>query len=185
MKRAMGHGQSRTPQLAALVALACLPGAGAAWAQGAAPPAPAAPAAAPACKAYGGSKCCDPNVTLHLPRQAVFSACGESEASYLGEKGSKDTCRYVFKTDDGKESFVEVYAPAQKEVPPSPTDPFFAWRKVGKVFVTDKAKDARSKPMLETSTGLWMPGAGFMVSVNAQTKVCTKPEALRLAKSVR
>jgi hypothetical protein len=184
MKRAIGQNQTKAAGLLA-AALACMSG-GHAWAQGSAKPAAAAPAAAaPACKAYGASKCCDLTVTQHLPKEAVFGACGESDTSYLGEKGSKDTCRYLFKTADGKESFVEVYAPAHKEVPSSPTDPFFSWKKVGKVFVTDKAKDARSKPMLESSTGLWMPGAGFMVSVNAQTKVCTKPEAMKLAKSIR
>jgi hypothetical protein len=151
------------------------------------PPAPAAAppaAAAPACKAYSGGKCCDPAVTQHLSKEAVMSACGESEATYLGEKASKDTCRYVFKSPDG-ESFVEVYKPAQKEVPSSPEDPFFSWKKVGKVYVTDKAKSPKSAPMLAAATGLWMPGQGFFVSVNVQNKVCSKSEALKLAKSMR
>ncbi len=146
----------------------------------------AAPTAAPtACKAHGASKCCEPAVAQHLAKEAIFAACGESDATFLGEKGSKETCRYVFKVDGKEEAFVEVYAPAQKEVPDAPTDPFFSWKKVGKVFVTDKAKSPKSRPMLESATGLWMPGTGFTVSVNASTKVCTKAEATRLAKSVR
>jgi hypothetical protein len=149
------------------------------------PAAPAQGGAPTNCKAYAGGKCCDPAVAQHLPKQAIFSACGESDATFLGEKGSKDTCRYVFKVDGNEEAFVEVYAPAQKEVPATPNDPFFSWKKVGKVFVTDKAKSPKSAPMLAAGTGLWMPGNGFTVSVNASTKVCTKTEALRLARSVR
>ncbi len=147
----------------------------------------AKPATAPVtCKAAGAAKCCDPAIAAHLAKEAVFSACGESDATYVGEKGSKETCRYVFKGDGGKdEAFVEVYVPVQKEVPASPNDPFFSWKKVGKAFVTDKAKSPKSAPMLAASTGLWMPGVGYFVSVNAKTSVCTKPEALRLAKSVR
>ena len=59
------------------------------------------------------------------------------------------------------------------------------WKKVGKVYITSAAKSPKSAPMLAASTGLWMPGAGFTVSVNASTKVCSKPEANRLAKSLR
>jgi hypothetical protein len=151
-------------------------------AQAPAPP----PAATPACKAYGGAKCCDAQVTQHLPKEAVFRACRESDASFLGEKGSKDTCRYLFRSADGKEeSFVEVYAPAQKDVPSQPNDPFFSWKKVGKVYLTDRATSPKSAPMVAAATGLWMPGRGFFVSVNAQTKVCTKTEAVALAKSLR
>lgn len=149
-------------------------------------PKPAAPAAAPAdCKAFGGGKCCDPAVAAHLDKAAIFSACGESDATYLGEKGSKDTCRFTFKVDGKEEAFVEVYAPAAKEVPDAPTDPFFSWKKIGKVFITDKAKSPKSAPNLAAATGLWMPGKGFFVSVNASTKICTKAEAARLAKSVK
>jgi hypothetical protein len=39
--------------------------------------------------------------------------------------------------------------------------------------------------MLATATGLWMPGTGYVVSVNASTKVCTKAEATRLARSLK
>jgi hypothetical protein len=144
-------------------------------------PAAAAPAA---CKAFSGGKCCDPTITQHLGKEAVMTACGESDATYLGEKAGKDSCRYVFKSPEG-ESFVELYKPAQKEVPSSPEDPFFSWKKVGKVFVTDKAKSPKSAPMLAAATGLWMPGQGFFVSINVQSKVCSKSEALKLAKSVR
>ena len=53
---------------------------------------------------------------------------------------------------------MQVYAPPQKQVPSSPTDPFFRWKKVGKVFVTDKALSPKSAPLLVASTGLWLPG---------------------------
>jgi hypothetical protein len=148
----------------------------------------AAPAAAPAdCKAFGGGKCCDPAVTAHLPKAAVFKACGESDATFLGEVGSKETCKYVFKVEGEKpdDTFVQVYAPAQKEVPSSPNDPFFSWKKVGKAFLTEKAKSPKAAPMMANSTGLWMPGKGYFVSVNASTKVCSKAEAAKLAPSIK
>ena len=148
----------------------------------------AAGAAAPTnCKAFGGGKCCDPEIMAHLPKAAVFKACGESDASYLGEVGSKETCKYVFKVDGGKpdETIVEVYAPAQKEVPDSPTDPFFSYKRLGKVYATDKAKSPKSAPMMISRTGLWMPGKGYTVSVSASTKVCTKAEAFKLAPSIK
>jgi hypothetical protein len=171
--------------VAALAAGASL-GSVIARAQAPAPPAKAPAPAAPAnCKAYGGGKCCDPAVTQHLAKESVFVACGESDATFLGEKGSKDTCRYVFKGEGKDEAFVEVYAPAQKDVPREPNDPFFAWKKIGKVFITAKALSPKSAPMLAASTGLWLPGTGYMVSVNASTKVCSKAEAQKLAKSMR
>ena len=60
-----------------------------------------------------------------------LSACGESDATFLGEEGSKETCKYVFKVEGQKEddTFVQVYAPAQKEVPSEPNDPFFRGRR--------------------------------------------------------
>jgi hypothetical protein len=144
------------------------------------------PAAAPKCKLWRGEKCCEPAVSAHLSKEAVFAACGESEATYLGEQAQKDTCKYVFKVTGKKEedSFVQVYAPAAKEVPSSPNDPFFRWKKLGKVFVTDKALSPKSAPLLAAATGLWMPGKGYVVSINASTNVCTKPEAESLAKSL-
>ncbi len=139
------------------------------------------------CKAFGAGKCCDPAVTAHLPRDAVFKACGESDATYLGEVGSKETCKFVFKVAGEKpdDTFVQVYAPAQKEVPTSPNDPFFQWKKVGKAFLTEKAKSPKAAPMMVNSTGLWMPGKGYFVSVNASTKVCTKAEVAKLAPSIK
>ena len=145
-------------------------------------------AAAPTnCKAFAGGKCCDPAVTAHLTKDAVFKACGESDATFLGEVGSKETCKYVFKVEGEKpdETFVQVYAPIQKEVPTSPNDPFFQWKKVGKAFLTEKAKSPKAAPMMVNSTGLWMPGKGYFVSVNASTKVCTKAEATKLAPSIK
>ena len=77
--------------------------------------------------------------------------------------------------------FVQVYAPAAKEVPEAPNDPFFKWGQVGKVFYTEKALSPKSAPMIANSIGLWLPGKGYFVAVNASTKVCTKSEAKRLA----
>jgi hypothetical protein len=159
----------------------------------AAAPAPAAaggkPAAeAPKCKAWGTKPmCCDPAIAAHLTKEAVFSACGESEATFLGEQGSKETCKYVFKVEGQKEeeTFVQVYVPVQKEVPSEPNDPFFQWKKIGKVFVTEKAKSPKAAPMMVNSTGLWLPGKGYTVSVNASTKVCDKGQAKKLASSMK
>ena len=74
-------------------------------------------AAKPTCKLHGKT-CCDPAITAHLSKEAVFSACGESEATFLGEDGSKDTCKYFFRVPGEKEedTFVQVYVPTQKEV---------------------------------------------------------------------
>jgi hypothetical protein len=150
-------------------------------------PARAQAPAASVCKSYGAGKCCDPAVTRHLPKEAVFSACGESETTFLGEQGGKDSCKYVFQVQGQKteDTFVQLYVPAQKEVPAMPTDPFFRYKKVGKVYMTDKALSPKSAPLLAVATGLWLPGTGYFVSVNASTKVCTKVEAERLARSLR
>ncbi|HZS38755.1 MAG TPA: hypothetical protein VFF06_18110 [Polyangia bacterium] len=175
-------------QALALFALAAVAGSTARIATAETPaPAPAAkPAPAPAptnCKTYGAGKCCDPAVAAHLTKEAVFSSCGESDATFLGEQGSKDTCKYFFKVPGEKDEdmFVQVYAPAAKEVPAAPNDPFFKWGRAGKAFYTEKANSPKSAPMLATSTGLWLPGKGYFVAINASTKVCTKAEAKRLA----
>jgi hypothetical protein len=147
-----------------------------------------AAADAPKCKTWGSKpQCCDPAIAAHLSKEAIFSACGESEATFLGEQGSKETCKYVFKVEGQKEdeTFVQVYAPAQKEVPSEPNDPFFQWKKIGKVFVTEKAKSPKAAPMMVNSTGLWLPAKGYFVSVNASTKVCDKSQAKRLAPSMK
>jgi hypothetical protein len=147
----------------------------------------AAPAAAPTCKLHG-KKCCDPAVAAHLPKEAVYRACGESDATYLGEDGSeKETCKYVFQVPGQKEvdTYVQVYAPVQKEVLQEPNDPFFSYKKIGKAYVTEKAKSPKSAPMLASQTGLYMPGKGYSVSVNASVKVCTKAEAKKLAPSLK
>ena len=80
---------------------------------------------------------------------------------------------------------MQVYVPAQKEVPSEPNDPFFQWKKIGKVYVTEKAKSPKAAPMMVNSTGLWLPGKGYFVSVNASTKVCDKGQAKRLAPSMK
>ncbi len=150
---------------------------------------PAAPAAAAPtnCKLYG-KKCCDPAIAAHLPLPAVEKACGESDATYLGEDGGeKETCKYFFKVAGEKETetYVQVYAPAQKEVLTAPNDPFFSYKKVGKVFMADKAKSPKSAPMLLAQTGFYMPGKGYSVTVNASTKVCTKDQAKKLAPAMK
>ena len=150
------------------------------------PPAPP-PAPAGNCKAYGGGKCCSPDVTLHLAKEAVYEACGKSEATFLGEVGSKDTCKYVFKVAGENEdsTFVQVYSPVAKEVLDKPTDPFMSFKKVGKVWVTDKAKSSKAQAQVAGSTGLYMAGRGYFVSVAASTKVCSKAQALQLSKAIK
>jgi len=148
-----------------------------------------APAAAPAgnCKTFGAGKCCSPDVTMHLGKEAVFSACGQSEATYLGEAASRDTCKYHFKIagENSEDTFVQVYSPVAKEVLDKPTDPFMSFKKVGKVWVTDKAKSPKAAAQVASSTGLYLPGRGYFVSVAASTKVCTKPQAVTLSKSLK
>jgi hypothetical protein len=158
----------------------------------AAPPAPAAapPTAAPAgnCKVFGEKgKCCNPDVTLHLSKEAVFAACGETEATFLGEAAQKETCKYHFKVEgeNAEDTFVQVYAPVVKEVLDKPTDPFLSYKKVGKVWMTDKSKSPKAAKMAASSTGLYLPGRGFFVSVAASIKVCTKQEAITLSKSMK
>jgi hypothetical protein len=144
------------------------------------------PAANTNCKVFGPGRCCDPAIAAHLTKESVFSACGESDATFLGEQASRDACKYFFKVPGEKEedSFVQVYAPATKEVPASPNDPFFAWKKVGRAFMTERANSPKAAPILANSTGLWLPAKGYFVSVNASTKVCTKKEAAKLAGSM-
>jgi hypothetical protein len=157
------------------------------------PPAPAAGApaapAAPAgnCKTFGAGKCCAPEVTMHLSKEAVFSACGQSEATFLGEAASKDTCKYHFKIagENSEETYVQVYTPIVKEVPEKPTDPFMSFKKVGKVWVTDKAKSPKAAAQVASSTGLYLAGRGFFVSVAANAKVCSKPQAINLSKAMK
>ncbi len=152
-------------------------------------PAPAPAAAAPAgnCKTFGAGKCCSPDVTLHLSKDAVFSACGQSEATFLGEAASKDTCKYHFKVagENSEETYVQVYSPIAKDVLDKPTDPFMSFKKVGKVWVTDKAKSPKAATQVAASTGLYLPGRGFFVSVAASTKVCSKTQAITLSKSMK
>ncbi len=105
------------------------------------------PAGPAKCKLWRGANCCDPAVSAHLPKEAVFSACGESEATYLGEQAQKDTCKYVFKVPGKKDedSFVQVYAPPQKQVPSSPNDPFFRSRTPGQEPALTCARPARRR----------------------------------------
>jgi hypothetical protein len=140
----------------------------------------------PTCKAFNG-KCCDPAIAAHLPKEAVFSSCGRSEAQFLGEQAAKDTCKYFFKIPNEKEdiTFVQVYAPKQKEPGTEPTDPFFDWTRVGKAFVTKKAKTPKAAPMLQNMTGIWYPGNDYVVNINASVKVCSKAQALKLAAKVK
>jgi hypothetical protein len=122
-----------------------------------------------------------------LSRDAVYAACGQTDATFLGEVGSKDTCKYVFKVAGESEdsTYVQVYSPIAKEVLEKPTDPFMSFKKVGKVWVTDKAKSPKAQTQVAGSTGLYMAGRGYFVSVAASTKVCTKNQAIQLSKSVK
>jgi hypothetical protein len=151
--------------------------------------APAAPPAAPAatCKTYGAGKCCIPDVAMHLAKEAVYAACGESESTFIGEAGTKDACKYHFKVagESSDDTFVSVYTQAVKEVPDKPADPFFSYKKVGKVWVTEKSKSPKAAAMAAANTGLYMPARGYFVSVVASTKVCTKNEAITLSKSMK
>lgn len=159
----------------------------------AAPPAGPAPTppAAPAgnCKTFGAGKCCSPDITMHLAKEAVFSACGQSEATFIGEAASKDlfTCKYHFKVagENSDDTYVQVYMSPSKEVPDRPTDPFFSYKKVGKVWMTDKAQSPKAAAMSNSTTGLYLPGKGYYVMVSASTKVCGKPQVATLAKSVK
>lgn len=154
---------------------------------GAAPAAPSPAAPTGTCKTFGAGRCCIPDVTMHLTKEAVFSTCGESEATFLGEAGTKDSCKYHFKVagEDSAETFVSVYVQARKEVPNKPPDPFFSYRKVGKVWVAEKSKSPKAAAMGASHTGLYMPGRGYFVSVMASKKVCTKNEAIALGKSLK
>ena len=39
--------------------------------------------------------------------------------------------------------------------------------------------------MLAKGTGLWMPGKGYIVSVNASVKVCNRVQAKKLATKIK
>jgi len=148
----------------------------------------AAAAAAQTCTKKYGKNCCDPAVMEHMPKDAIFKACGESDATFLGESGQKDTCKYHFKVEGEKadEMYVQVYTPKQKDAPPQPADPFFSYKKAaGKVYMTDKAKSPKSAPIAAAQTGLYLATKEYVVSVSASTKVCTKAEATKLAPSMK
>jgi hypothetical protein len=155
-----------------------------------APAAPPAPAAGPdKCKTFGAGKCCSPDVTMHLTKEAVYSACGESEATFIGEAASKDrfTCKYHFKVagESSEDTYVQVYVGTGKEIPSKPTDPFFSYKKVGKVWMTDRAKSPKAAAMSNATTGLYLAGKGHYIMVSASTKVCTKKEVATLSRSVK
>ena len=160
----------------------------------AAPPAAAAPAGN--CKTFGTGRCCDPAVAAHLTKDAIFGACGKSEAVFLGEQGSKETCKYFFKVEGEKdqEMYVQVYAPAVKGTPPLPADPFVTWKKVaGSVMMAEpKSLKGATNPKVKAmagdtsgAVGLWMPGNGYYVMVSSSSKICSKADAKRLATSLR
>ena len=50
------------------------------------------PAAATKCKLWRGSNCCDPAISAHLPREAVFAACGE-RVDYVALSGGAPALR--------------------------------------------------------------------------------------------
>jgi hypothetical protein len=151
--------------------------------------APAASAPTGSCKTFGAGKCCSPDTTMHLAKEAVYSACGESDATFIGEAASKDmfTCKYHFKVagENSEDTYVQVYVGTGKEIPNKPTDPFFSYRKIGKVWMTDKAKSPKAAAMSGSTTGLYMAGKGYYLMVSASTKVCTRNEVAALAKSLK
>jgi len=152
--------------------------------------APAGPAAPTGdCKTFGAGKCCSADTTMHLTRQAVYSACGESDATFIGEAASKDlfTCKYHFKVagESSEDTFVRVYVGTGKEILSKPNDPFFSYKKVGKVWMTDKARSPKAAAMSAANTGLYKAGKGYFVSVLASTKVCTRSEVAALAKALK
>jgi len=156
---------------------------------GAAPAAP--PPAEPAgnCKTFGAGKCCSADVTMHLSKEAVYAACGESDSTFIGEAASKDkmTCKYHFKVagENSEDTTVQIYVGTGKEIPDKPTDPFFSYKKIGKVWMTDKAKSPKAAAMSNATTGLYMAGKGYYLMVSASTKVCTKNEVTALSKSLK
>ncbi len=98
-------------------------------------------------------------------KDAVFTACGESDATFLGEDGSRRTpASTSSRSADEKEddTYVQVYAPAQKEVLPEPNDPFFSLEE-GRQGLHDREgevaqvrADARRR-----RRGSDMPGKGY------------------------
>ena len=149
------------------------------------------------CKAFGTGRCCDPAMTAHLTKEAVFGACGKSDAQFLGEKGEKDTCKYFFKVEGEKDAdmYVQVYAPTVKgAAPDSPPDPFVSWKKgVGKVMIAEPksmkgVKSDKIKAIAEQGSGnvgLYLPGNGYYVNVSSSGKICSKSSAKALAGSMR
>ena len=49
------------------------------------------------CKGFASGKCCDPSLTRRLAKEAIYAACGQSDATFLGEEAAAGTCRYVFR----------------------------------------------------------------------------------------
>jgi hypothetical protein len=158
----------------------------------------AAPASGGNCKTFGTGRCCDPAITAHLSKESVFSACGQSDATFLGEQGSKDTCKYFFKVQGEKDQdmYVQVYAPAVKGAAPSSptTDPFVTWKKsVGKVMIAEpKGAKGVTNPKVKaiaadttSAVGLYLPGNGYFTMVSASSKICSKTNAKSLAGSLR
>jgi hypothetical protein len=72
-----------------------------------------------------------------------------------------------------------------KEVPDKPSDPFFSYKKLGKIWMTDKAKSPKAAAMSNATTGLYLAGKGYYIMVSASTKVCTKNEVATLSKSLK
>ncbi len=148
------------------------------------------------CKTFGTGRCCDPAVSMHLPKDAIFNACGESDATFLGEQGSKDTCKYFFKVEGEKdnEMYVQVYSPAEKGTPAVPADPFVTWKKMpgGAMMAEPKSLRGNVNPKVKAmagdtsgAVGLWKAGNGYSVMVSAPAKVCSRTDAKRLAGSIK
>jgi len=100
-------------------------------------------------------------------------------------RGTLEVAPYWVAGENADDTTVQVYSPVVKEVMDKPTDPFMSFKKVGKVWVTDKAKSPKAAAQVVARTGLYMAGRGFFVSVSASTKVCTKNQAVQLSKSIK
>jgi hypothetical protein len=78
--------------------------------------------------------------------------------------------------ENSEETFVQVYAPAVKEVLDKPTDPFLSYKKVGKVWMTDKSKSPKAAAMAANNTGLYLPGAGTSSALWLRTRSAPRPK---------
>ena len=144
-------------------------------------------AAKPTCKLHGKA-CCDPAIEAHLPKEAVFKACGESDATFLGEEAPSGHLQVLLqgRGREGRRHLrAGLRAGRRKRSCRRRTIRSSRGRRSARSYMTEKAKSPKAAPMVANSTGLCLPGKGYLVSVNASTKVCTKHEAEKLAPAMK